>query len=39
MGVKLSQGGQGHQALIGRNLLASMVLIYDGRTGSVTLAV
>lgn len=37
-GVKLSDGNQVHQALIGRTVLQSMLMIYDGRTGAVTLA-
>jgi predicted aspartyl protease len=39
MGVKLKAGNQPHQALIGRRLLQGMVLVYDGRDGSVRLAV
>jgi hypothetical protein len=39
MGVRLRAGNQPHQALIGRTLLAAMVLVYDGRDGSVRLAV
>lgn len=39
MGVKLRSGGQPHLALLGRTVLESMVLVYDGRDGSVRLAV
>jgi predicted aspartyl protease len=39
MGVKLSAGNQPHQALLGRSVLKDMVLVYDGRDGSVRLAV
>ena len=38
MGVHLAAGGQPHAVLLGRNLLSSMVMIYDGDRGSVTLA-
>jgi predicted aspartyl protease len=37
-GVKLQAGGQGHQVLIGRTLLAGVIMVYDGRDGSVKLA-
>lgn len=37
-GVKLESGGQPHRALLGRTLLRSMVLVYDGRDGTVRLA-
>lgn len=37
MGVKLTAGGQPHQALLGRSLLKSMILVYDGRDGTVRL--
>lgn len=36
--VHLSVGGQPHQMLIGRNLLRDFRMVYDGRTGAVTLA-
>jgi len=39
MGVKLKAGNQPHQALLGRALLRGMILVYDGRDGSVKLAV
>jgi hypothetical protein len=39
MGVKLKAGSQLHQALIGRRLLQGMLLVYDGRDGSVRLAI
>jgi hypothetical protein len=39
IGVKLASGGQRHRALIGRAQLVGMILIYDGRTGAVTLSV
>ena len=36
-GVHLSAGGQVHLALIGRSFLRTCKLVYDGRTGDVTL--
>lgn len=39
MGVKLRAGNQPHQALLGRTLFQGMILFYDGRDGSVRLAV
>jgi predicted aspartyl protease len=36
-GARLASGRQPHRALIGRTQLAGMILIYDGRTGAVTL--
>jgi len=39
MGVKLTDGGQPHCALIGRSMMQNMILVYDGRTGSVSLAI
>jgi predicted aspartyl protease len=39
MGVKLTAGDQPHRALLGRTLLQGMILVYDGRDGSVRLAV
>ena len=38
-GVKLAEGQQPHRALIGRFFLQTMMLIYDGRTGHVEIAV
>ncbi len=38
MGVHLAAGGQPHQVLLGRTLLQTMVLIYDGVHGMVTIA-
>jgi predicted aspartyl protease len=38
MGVHLALGGQPHHVLLGRTLLQTMVMIYDGARGSVTLA-
>ena len=37
-GVHLSDGGQPHSALIGRTFLRSFTMVYDGRTGSVTIS-
>lgn len=37
-GVKLTDGGQLHQVLIGRTFLQNMIMIYDGLRGQVTLA-
>ena len=37
MGVHLAAGGSPHTALIGRTFLEDFTLIYDGRTGRVTL--
>lgn len=37
-GVHLAAGGQLHRVLLGRTFLKTSVLIYDGRTGRVTLA-
>jgi predicted aspartyl protease len=39
MGVRLAAGEQPHRALLGRTLLQGMLLMYDGRDGSVRLAV
>jgi hypothetical protein len=36
-GVGLSAGGQLHLALIGRTFLQNFTMIYEGRTGSVTI--
>ena len=37
-GVRLGEGGQPHRALIGRAFLATMLMVYDGRTGTTRLA-
>ena len=37
-GVALRAGGQPHFALIGRTFLRSFTMVYDGRTGAVTLS-
>ena len=37
MGVRLAAGNQPHQAIIGRSVLKDMILVYDGRDGSVRL--
>jgi predicted aspartyl protease len=39
MGVKLRAGKQPHQALLGRTVFRDMILVYDGRDGSVRLAI
>lgn len=39
IGAKLQAGGQPHMALLGRNLLKDMILVYDGRDGTCRLAV
>lgn len=36
-GVDLAAGGQPHRALIGRSFLQRCTLIYDGKTGDVTI--
>jgi hypothetical protein len=36
-GVDLAAGGQPHKALIGRTFLQSFKMVYDGRTGDVTI--
>jgi Aspartyl protease len=36
--VDLAAGGQHHRALIGRTFLRSFTMIYEGRTGNVTLS-
>ncbi len=38
MGVHLAVGGQLHQVLLGRTLLRTMMLVYDGVHGTVTIA-
>jgi predicted aspartyl protease len=35
--VHLAAGGQAHHALIGRTFLQQFTLVYEGRTGSVTI--
>jgi hypothetical protein len=37
-GVHLTAGGQVHQALIGRTFLRHVSMVYDGRTGKVTIS-
>lgn len=37
-GARLNAGGQPHKALLGRTVLQGMILVYDGRDGSVRLA-
>jgi len=37
-GVDLQAGGQRHSALIGRTMLNHFTMIYEGRTGTVTLS-
>ena len=37
-GVDLIKGGQQHNALIGRTFLRHFKMVYDGRTGDVTLS-
>jgi hypothetical protein len=36
-GVDLAAGGQVHRALIGRTFLRNFTMIYEGRTGTVTI--
>jgi len=36
--VDLAGGGQQHRALIGRTFLRSFTMVYEGRTGNVTLS-
>jgi hypothetical protein len=36
-GVKLSDGGQEHRALLGRTFLRHFIITYEGHTGTVTL--
>ena len=38
-GVSLTDGDQAHRALIGRTFLQNKLLVYDGATGNVTIAV
>jgi len=37
-GVDLKAGGQVHEALIGRTFLCSFTMVYEGRTGTVTIS-
>ena len=37
LGAGLTEGGQQHQALLGRSFLAGFIMIYDGIRGQVTL--
>jgi len=37
-GLHLSEGGQGHRALIGRTFLQYFSLTYEGRTGKVSIS-
>jgi predicted aspartyl protease len=37
-GVHLAAGGQRHKALIGRTFLQAFTMVYDGRTGTVTIS-
>jgi predicted aspartyl protease len=37
-GVDLAAGGQNHSALIGRTFLSRFTMVYEGRTGTVTLS-
>jgi hypothetical protein len=37
-GVHLEAGGQWHRALIGRTFLQNYTMVYEGRTGNVTLS-
>ena len=37
-GVHLAAGGQVHRALIGRTFLRQYTMVYEGRTGTVTLS-
>ncbi len=36
MAVRLTESGQPHSVLIGRDLLTDLIIIYDGRRGSVS---
>lgn len=38
MGAQLQAGGQLHKALIGRTLLRSVLMVYDGERGSVRIS-
>ncbi len=37
-GVHLEAGGQSHQALMGRTFLRNFTMVYEGRTGTVTIS-
>jgi hypothetical protein len=37
-GVGLAAGGQPHKVLIGRSFLQNFTMVYEGRTGSVTIS-
>ena len=37
-GVHLAEGGQPYRALIGRDILRNFTMVYDGRSGTVTLS-
>src|SRR5205823_6239775 len=37
-GVRLAVGGQTHRALIGRTFLQRFTMVYEGRTGAVTIS-
>lgn len=37
-GVDLAAGGQPHKALIGRTFLQNFTMVYEGRTGTVTIS-
>lgn len=37
-GVQLAAGGQQHQALLGRTFLRAFTMVYDGKTGDVTIS-
>jgi predicted aspartyl protease len=39
LGVRLQKGQQPHKAILGRTLLQGMILVYDGRKGTCTLAI
>jgi hypothetical protein len=39
IGAIMNAGGQTHRALLGRTLLSDALLVYDGKTGSVKIAV
>jgi hypothetical protein len=39
IGAQLATAGMTHRALIGRTMLANTLLVYDGRSGSVKLAI
>ena len=37
-GVHLAAGGQAHRVLMGRSFLSAFTMVYEGRTGTVTLS-